>query len=160
MYEIVFGIGVCIVIAYIITYYINKVEKFFYLTNQLEYVSNNRVKKLNICILMLLIICFMVSNINSSIVISDINSLGLETIRENIGFSFVENLILVVSVIIFSLFLGLWLIDVILFLLALPFQYVSYKVTKRFLINRKKKKGVLAFFLNFEKPTSIINKNK
>ena len=94
MYEIVFGIGVCIVIAYIITYYINKVEKFFYLTNQLEYVSNNRVKKLNICILMLLIICFMVSNINSSIVISDINSLGLETIRENIGFSFVENLIL------------------------------------------------------------------
>lgn len=50
-----------------------------------------------------------------------------------------------------SIFAIPWLIEVILFVLGLPFQYLFYKTTGKFTLITKKRKGIMGFLFEFKK---------
>lgn len=134
-------------LSYVLSFYKKKLERFFYKTNDVDFIDDNLVKKLNIAIISLsLVLVFLFQTDYDMGTINNIETL------KNSPFGFFEMLFILLSIIVFSIFYGLWLLDMILFILSLPFQYVSFRMRKKFLINTKKKKGVLGFFFNFENP--------
>lgn len=135
------------VFSYVVSFYKKKLEKFFYKTNNIEYTDDNLIRMLNIATISLsLILVFLFQTDYDMGTINNIETL------KNSPFGFFEMLFILLGIVVFSIYYGLWLLDMILFIMSLPFQYFSFRMRKKFLINTKKKKGILGFFFNFENP--------
>jgi len=140
--------------SYLLSFYKRKLEKYFFETNGIEFVDDKLIRKLNIATFSLaLTVLFLFQTdyvIDGSATINSVESL------KNSPFGFFDLIFIIGGSLVFSVFYGIWLMEMILFLLSLPFQLISYKTRKKFLINTKKKKGVLGFFFNFENPKKTI----